>query len=189
MLDPIASVSAIVLGPSGEEPEASAVPTIEIPVRFEHKDVLLQLSEYNAYDFSDIVDLDVDDTGRFGGAWLERHFTDSLCHPFVIRMDGKLVGFAIHEGRSRLTGDTGINDIAEFFVMKRYRKHAVGARVATALFGRFAGPWEVRELRRNAPAIAFWRKVIDRYTGGAYTELEWDDARFRGVVQRFRFVP
>jgi hypothetical protein len=50
---------------------------------------------------------------------------------------------------------------------------AVGARAAAALFDRFAGPWEVRVLRRNTAALAFWRKVIDRYTGGAYTELEW----------------
>jgi predicted acetyltransferase len=156
-----------------------------VPARLEDKDALLQLSEYYAYDFSDIIDLDVDGTGRFGTASFERHFADSHCHPFLIRVDGKLAGFAIHEGRSRLTGDVGINDVAEFFVMKRYRNRAVGARAAAALFDRFAGPWEVRELRGNVAAIAFWRKVIDRYTAGAYTELEWDDERFRGIVQRF----
>jgi predicted acetyltransferase len=159
-----------------------------VPARLEDKNALLQLSEYYAYDFSDIIDSDVDDTGRFGAARLERHFADSCCHPFLIRVDGKLAGFAIHEGRSRLTGDAGINDVAEFFVMKRYRNRAVGTRAAAALFDRFAGPWEVRVLRGNAAAIAFWRKVIDRYTGGAYTELEWDDERFRGIVQRFNVV-
>jgi hypothetical protein len=35
------------------------------------------------------------------------------------------------------------------------------------------------------PATAFWRKVIERYTSGAWEELAWDDDRFRGVVQRF----
>lgn len=147
--------------------------------------VLLQLAEYYAYDFSDLLDLDVDDSGRFGSGRLGRHFADPVCHPFLIRVDGKLAGFAIHEGRSRLTGAARVNDVAEFFVMKKHRKRAVGARAAVALFDRFAGRWEVRQVPANVGATAFWRKVIGRHTGGAYTEVAWDDERFRGVVQRF----
>jgi hypothetical protein len=43
----------------------------------------------------------------------------------------------------------------------------------------------VRQVPANTPATAFWRRVIERHTGGVYTESLWDDARFRGVVQRF----
>lgn len=156
-----------------------------VPIGPEAKHVLFQLYEYYVYDFSELVDVDVDETGRFGAARIERHFTDPLCHPFLIRADGKLAGFAIHEGRSRLSGDVGVNDVSELFVMRKYRRRGVGARAATTLFDRFAAPWEVRELRANVAAIRFWRKVIERYTNGAYTEVEWDGPTFRGVVQRF----
>ena len=156
-----------------------------VPATRDDKAVLLALNELYTYDFSELLGLDVGEDGRFGGARLDRHFEDPRCHPFLIRVDGKLAGFALHEGRSRLTRDEGVNDVAEFFVLRKYRKHAVGTRAACALFDRFPGPWEVRQVRANAGATAFWRKVIERYTGGAFEELEWDDERFRGVVQRF----
>ena len=156
-----------------------------VPATRDDKPVLLALNEYYTYDFSELLGLDVGEDGSFGGARLDRHFDDPRCHPFLIRVDGKLAGFALHEGRSRLTGEEGVNDVAEFFVMRKYRKHAVGARAAFALFDRFFGPWEVRQVRANVGATAFWRKVIERYTKGACEELEWDDERFHGVVQRF----
>ena len=160
-----------------------------VPATIQDKSVLVNLNEYYAYDFSELLDFDVGDTGRFGGDRFDRHFDDPVCHPFLIRIDDKLAGFALQEGRSRLTGEVGINDVAEFFVMKRFRKRGVGARAACALFNRFAGPWEVRQVRANVGATAFWRKVIDRYTSGGYTENEWDDDRFRGTVQRFAGAP
>ena len=147
---------------------------------------LLELAQYYAYDFSDLLALDVDVTGRFGVAHLQRHFDDPVCHPFTIVVDGKLAGFALHEGRSRLSGEVGVNDVAEFFVMKKYRRRGVGAAAARELFDRFTGRWEVRQVRTNTAAIAFWRKTIGDYTGGAFTETTQDDDRFRGTVQRFK---
>jgi predicted acetyltransferase len=164
-----------------------AVPTIALVAAGpEDQQVLFRLNEFYVYDFSELIDVDVDETGRFGAARLERHFADPLCHPFLIRADGKLAGFAIHEGRSRLTGEVGVNDVAELFVMRRYRKLGVGACAAAALFDRFAGSWEVRQVPANVAATSFWRKVIERYTGGTHTEVHWDGPTFRGVVQRFR---
>ena len=151
----------------------------------EDQPALLELAQYYAYDFSDLIDLDVDAGGRFPVAHLNRHFADAACHPFMIRVDGKLAGFAIHEGRSRLSGEVGVHDVAEFFVMKKYRRRGLGAAAATELFDRFAGQWEVREVRRNVAAMAFWRRVIGDYTKGAFTDTAWDDDRFRGTVQRF----
>jgi predicted acetyltransferase len=156
-----------------------------VPATAPDKPLLLNLNEYYVYDFSELLGIDVGTDGRFGGQRLERHFDDPLCHPFFIRVVGQLAGFALHEGRSRLTGAPGINDVADFFVMRKFRKSGVGGEAACALFDRFAGPWEVRQVPANAPATAFWRKVIARYTGGAYSESRWDDARFRGIVQRF----
>jgi predicted acetyltransferase len=156
-----------------------------VPASANDKAIMLNLHEYYVYDFSALLDLDIGADGRFGGQRLERHFDDPLCHPFFIRVDGQLAGFALHETRSRLTGAPGINDVAEFFVMRRFRERGVGAAAACALFDRFAGAWEVRQIPANAAATVFWRKVIARYTGGAHTEITWDDDRFRGIVQRF----
>lgn len=124
--------------------------------------MLLALNEYYAYDFSELLGLDVRDSGNFGGERLDRHFTDPPCDPFLIRVDGKLAGFAIHEARRGL-----------------------GTRAAFALFDRFTGPWEVRQVTANVAATTFWRKALASYTGGNFEEVVWNDAAFNGVVQRF----
>jgi len=155
------------------------------PASVKQRSVLLALNEYYVYDFSDLLGIDVRDDGSFGGERLDRHFADPMCHPFLIRVAGKLAGFAIHEGRSRLSNETGINDVAEFFVMKQYRRRGVGADVACALFDRFHGAWEVRQVGANAPARSFWRSVIARYTAGDYAEHEHSSDQFRGTVQSF----
>lgn len=97
----------------------------------------------------------------------------------------QLAGFALHLGKSRITGEGGVHDVAEFFVLQRYRRAGVGEQTARWLFDRFPGRWEVRQKAENARAIAFWRRVIDRYTGGRFDEEVLADERWRGPVQRF----
>ena len=165
---------------------AERVVTIEIAAAgVEHHPVLAALLELYVYDFSEILELDVGDDGRFYVPSLAIYASDPRCHAFLVRVDGKLAGFALVQRRSRLTGDEAVTDIAEFFVMHRYRRRGVGDHVARAMFDRFPGRWEVREKVNNPRAIAFWRRVIGRYTNGRFEEETRDDERWRGIVQRF----
>ena len=132
-----------------------------------------------AYDLSELLGLDLGDDGRY------RTPDCSDGNLFFVRVAGKLAGFALVKRRSRLTGEEGVNDMAEFFVLRRYRRQKIGERVATWLFDRFAGRWEVRQKTANQPATAFWRRVISDYTKGQFEELLVDDERWRGPVQRF----
>ena len=126
--------------------------------------------------------------GRFGDYGLDGCWTTDggdERHPFLIRADGTLAGFAIIDGRSHLTGEWGIWDVADFFVLRRYRRCGVGGHVARLLFDRFRGRWEVRQMAANRGAQAFWREVITRYTDGQFEDVHWNDARWRGAVQVF----
>jgi predicted acetyltransferase len=147
--------------------------------------VLRNLTQLYAYDFAEIAGWDIPDSGRFPDEIIDGCFADSGRHPFLLRVDGRLAGFAIVDTRSRLTGDEGVRDVAEFFVARPYRGRGVGAEAARALFDRFGGRWEVRQTAKNAAAIAFWRKVIGRYTGGRFEETMHDGPRWRGPVQTF----
>ena len=102
-----------------------------------------------------------------------------------MRVEGKLAGFALHRNESRLTGEHGVHDVAELFVLRKYQRSGVGEQMARWLFDRFPGRWEVRQKAENARAIAFWRRVIDRYTGGRFEEEVVSDERWQGPVQRF----
>jgi predicted acetyltransferase len=150
---------------------------------------LAALFELYVYEFSAMLGIDVEDDGRFRVPPMDAYWADPRRHPFLIRVQDKLgdklAGFALVHEQSRLTGDFGVCDVAEFFVMRKYRRHGVGERAAHWLFDRFRAPWEVREKAANEAATAFWRHAIGRYTGGAFEELVLDDERWRGPVQRF----
>jgi len=154
-----------------------------------HLEVLRNLMQLYIYDFSEIDRFDVEESGRFDDRSainpLEAYWVDPWRSPFLIRVDVRLAGFALVHHKSRLTGAEGVWDMAEFFVLRKYRRSGVGAGAARRLFSTHPGPWEVRQRKTNTPAIAFWRKTIAAHTGGRFTEEELDDDRWRGPVQRF----
>ena len=149
--------------------------------------VLERLAQLYMYDFSEHAHGDVTDEGRFPYMNLDEFFRRDVHHEFFIRADGQLAGFAlVYEGDAFRDPDERVWWMEEFFVMRKYRKLGVGERVATQLFEKFGGTWEVGQVPTNTGAQAFWRKVIGRYTGGDYEEFVLDDERWRGPVQYFK---
>jgi predicted acetyltransferase len=155
------------------------------PASAAERPVLENLLQLYAYDWSELVALDVGRDGRFAAPALDSYWQESHHHPFLIRVEGRLAGFVLIGARSRLTGTPGVFDMAEFFVMRKYRRRGVGFAAATAAFDRFRGRWEIRQRDENATATVFWRRVIARYTAGSYEELRSDDATWVGPVQTF----
>lgn len=140
--------------------------------------------ELYVYDFSELLGLDVGDDGRFRVPPLDAYWTDPRRHALLVRVGEKLAGFAlVHEG-SHLSADE-VFDMAEFFVLRSYRRRGVGEQAARWLFDHFRGRWEVRQKAENVGATAFWRRILGRYTGGRFDEVRIDDDRWRGPVQRF----
>jgi predicted acetyltransferase len=156
-----------------------------VPAAREDSAILGNLFDYYMYDFSEVVGLDVADDGRFTPPSLDSYWEDSWRHPLLARVDGRYAGFALVHQRSRITADPTTWDVAEFFVMRRYRRRGVGAALATRVFDSFRGRWEVRQVFANTAATAFWRSVIARYTKGCFEQTVIDDDRWRGPVQNF----
>lgn len=95
---------------------------------------------------------------------------------------GRRVGFALVNQAPSAHLTPGLDfRMAEFFVLRAWRGRGIGRRAVFALFDRFPGKWEISELPRNAPAIAFWRRVIGAYRGGRYTETS-DTRAVRQIV-------
>jgi predicted acetyltransferase len=132
--------------------------------------VVRRLLQLYHYDFSEFDGADVNPHGEYLHTYLDEYWTDADRKAFLFRIDGALAGFALV-----FTGDP--HDLAEFFVMRKYRRCGVGAQAAAALFERFPGRWIVRQELTNPAATAFWRKAI-RYP---FEEHE----RAEEVVQSF----
>lgn len=147
--------------------------------------LLENLFQYYVYDFSESLGLDVGDEGKFAQPSLAAYWQDTSRHPFLARVAGRYAGFALVHQCSRLTGDPAVYDVAEFFVLRKYRRRGVGAALARQLFDLFPGRWEVRQLLANEAATHFWRSVIGGYTQGRYEQTLLDNERWRGPVQMF----
>jgi predicted acetyltransferase len=142
---------------------------------------LLQLYEY---DVSDFMDEDLDAEGVYQTTDTEAIWRPGR-HTILVKVDGKLAGFALIARHQSYLGDGGTHLVEEFFVMRKYRRRGVGEHVARTLFDRFPGRWEVSTTHQNTAAQAFWRRVIGRYTNDAYREVAVDSDRWRGPVWTF----
>lgn len=148
-------------------------------------EALRNLAQLYQYDFAQFIPAMVDDTGRFTMISIDAYL-DERSERVAIRADGDLAGFAIcSHGEAFRDQHEQVWWMDEFFVMRQHRRRGVGAGAATMLFDRFPGSWEVGQVRENAPAQAFWRQVIGRYTDGAFDEIDMDDDRWVGPVQCF----
>ena len=152
------------------------------PARIEDKPVLRHLLELYAYDFSEYDGADVDDHGLFGYHRLDHYWTEEGHYPFLIRVSGKWAGLALVRDVVYADGRQ-VHSIAEFFLMRKYRRQGVGQTIAHRLFDVFPGTWEVGQIAANLPAQAFWRAVIANYTGGRFEEVRRDD--WDGPMQEF----
>jgi predicted acetyltransferase len=153
------------------------------------KPALANLMQLYHYDLSEVNGADVDEHGRFDSARLDAYWTTADCHPFLIRVDQQLAGFALVHRQSRLHNPFDGHSIAEFFVMRRYRRQGVGRAAAMLLFDRFPGAWEVSSCADNVPGHVFWRGVVDHYTGGHYAETWLQTPTWRGPVESFVAPP
>ncbi len=133
--------------------------------------VLANLLELYAHDLSATFGLELGPDGRFGYEklplyWLEpgRRF------PFLIRRGPHLAGFALVTQGSPGSDDPQDFDVAEFFVVRRYRRSGVGRQAAFLLWDRFPVRWVVRVAEGNHRGLRFWESVIREYTGGDFAE-------------------
>ena len=159
---------------TGIEYDACVVDIDLVDATAKDRSVLERLGQLYAYDFSEILGVDVGEDARFRSISLG-NWRDESRRRFIVRVGGHLAGFALVRKGSVLTSEPDVTDMDEFFVMRKYRRYGVGAEVAKRLFDMFQGRWEVRELAPNVAAQAFWRSVIGDYTGGRYEERVIED--------------
>ena len=151
------------------------------PILLEQKSVFVQMMELYSYDFSEFSDDDINEYGYFGYSHIDDYWNEKGRYPFFIRADGKLAGLVLVRSCCEHNNLINPHNIAEFFVMKKYRHKGVGKAAAVKIFDMFPGGWEVSQWSNNLPARKFWEKVVAEYTNGKYdtfTATEKDVAGF-----------
>lgn len=131
----------------------------------EHQCALANLLELYIYDFTELVPKDVGDDGRYGYKSLPLFWSDSPRSAFLARLDGKLVGFVLVTQSSEPSGDTGVWDMTEFFVLRGYRRRGLGTQLAEKVLLDCPGRWQIRVMEKNILARKFWESSIAEFTG------------------------
>jgi predicted acetyltransferase len=116
--------------------------------------------------------------------WLELYAYDftEFCG---FDVDKKIAGFGLMKKGCPFSNNATVWDIAEFFILKKYRHLGVGTVIAQDTWRAFKGPWQVRVLAKNQSALSFWQQAIQQFTGilpektkGCIEEEDWVIYRF-----------
>jgi len=103
---------------------------------------------------------------------------------YKVLVDQEIAGFCLVRLFNKDTRQ--LNDIGEFFILRKFRNKELGRQVAHAIFNRYPGNWQVRQMLANRPAQEFWRKTIAAYTQGQFKDgFKFVDGYGEMVVQEF----
>ena len=134
------------------------------PLRAAEETVLANLLELYLHDMAEWFEFDLRADGRYG---YELTADKAV---YLIRVDGALAGFALTHSAAPWLDEPDALDVDEFFIVRRFRRHGLGAYVARWLWERHPGRWLVRVYEANLPAVPFWRGTIAAFTDQDFTE-------------------
>jgi predicted acetyltransferase len=132
--------------------------------------LLANLLDLYMHDLSGVFPLEIGADGRFRYDRLPLYWSEpEKRFAFLIRSGGRVAGFALATRGSPATDDPEDLDVAEFFVLRGYRRTGVGRRAAFLLWDRLPGQWVVRVSKANRAGLPFWHDTVSQYTGGAFS--------------------
>lgn len=150
----------------------------------EQEAVLANLLELYTHDFSEFTDLAIGPDGRFHYPRLPLYWQEETRFPFLVKVRGDLAGLVLVSRGSLMSGNPQVWDMAEFFIMRGYRRRGIGLSIAHEVWRQFPGEWEVRVRESNAPALVFWETAIKAFTGVSAVPASVEE----GGVQRRVFA-
>lgn len=112
--------------------------------------------------------------------YFDLYWSESARHPFVVRADGAIIGFAFVRGPES-TG-TGSYELAELYIAPAHRRRGFGRAALRIIWRKFPGPWELRVHCDNVAAVDFWRSSVQLLTGSSARMHEF----VMGGVRRLR---
>src|SRR5580704_14435562 len=147
--------------------------------------ILANLLEFYAHDFSEFHPLQLGADGRFGYPHLSAYWSQPDHYPFLINVDGNLAGLALIKKTPSIIHSGEVWDVAEFFIIRAYRRRGIGNAVAREVWKKFPGRWEVRVMESNRTGAEFWSRAIPAFVGGSFVPVAFEKEGERWLVFAF----
>ena len=143
-----------------------------IPATLNNYPTIQNMARFYVYDMSeylgDLEGWELPEDGLYECLDFKKYFEAKDTHPFLIRKDKELVGFIIIDKKG--SGETIDFNMAQFFILRKFKNKGIGRYIAKECFNKFKGTWEVMVMPGNKGAYQFWKNCITSYTNNSFTE-------------------
>lgn len=126
------------------------------------KGILANLLQLCMHDYTELEPFEIGSDGRFHYRWFDAYFEEECRYAYLLKVENNLGGFVLV--RKNPDKEDWDYQIAEFFILRRYRNQGIGTTVANKTLERFEGLWEISYSVANKPALKFWKKVSEHYS-------------------------
>lgn len=140
----------------------------------EQADLIRNLYQFYAFESSDWEQEDVEADGRFyiHEPHLQRYWHSPGWGAYLVLVDGFIAGFVLIEA-SEVPGINAL-ELADLFILKRYRRQGVGSAVARQFLADTGSAWLLRYHAEDRPAAGFCQALLASLAR-AVEELVLDD--------------
>jgi predicted acetyltransferase/RimJ/RimL family protein N-acetyltransferase len=143
-----------------------------VPASLEDYLVIQNMGRFYVYDMSEYLGKEIGwempNNGLYECIDFKKYWEAENAFPFLIHYKNELAGFLIIDKKgSELTIDF---NVAQFFILRKFKNKGVGRFVAHQCFNKFRGSWEVMVIPGNEGAYCFWKSIIKKYTANHFIE-------------------
>ncbi|MGF1908301.1 GNAT family N-acetyltransferase [Vibrio kasasachensis] len=135
--------------------------------------ILDNLFPYYVYDMSEFMGWDPDADGcyTFKVESLDPYWQAHDHTPYFIYWRDQLAGFVLVR---KYPTKQAIFDVEQFFVLRKFKGKGVGRNAFLQVVDRHPGCWQVRVLKENSGALAFWQSAVSDIVGDDF-KIELDN--------------
>lgn len=157
----------------------------------EAEPIIQNLVQLYTYDFTEFwagtPRGDLLPNGRFDAYPMDDYWAKPGWIAYFIWSNGVLAGFSLVNDLAH-SGQPVDHNMAEFFILRKYRGSGTGRTAAETIFSLHPGQWEVAVARKNTPALAFWRRIIAGAANATeMCESDISNEHWNGPVIRFKW--
>jgi RimJ/RimL family protein N-acetyltransferase/predicted acetyltransferase len=161
-----------------------------IPATLKEYPIIQNMGRFYVYDMSEYLGnekgWEMPNDGLYECIDFKKYWEDENNFPFIVRYQNEIVGFVIVDKKGS-SAEIDFN-MAQFFILRKFKGKGVGRDVAEKCFDKFRGVWEVMVIPGNEGAYRFWRATIKKYTNNIFTEYTRDVAHLDNSNKNiFRF--
>ncbi|WP_282605118.1 GNAT family N-acetyltransferase [Pelagibius sp. Alg239-R121] len=145
------------------------------------KPAVARMLQLYLHDFSEFAKVgepygEIGNDGTFQYEHFDSYWNEAEREALLLRVNGHIAGFVLVNQWSASSLGTD-NSMAEFFVLRKYRRSGIGKLVASKIIRQRSGKWEIPVADYNQPALAFWRSVVSSLEHYSHEEIPGDGRR------------